>query len=72
VFPDSFQRIQRGRLWSHPPAGRGEGGETLLLNSGEVCAYLTQKSTFGLIDTFARKISIVVANSGKRFGDILL
>jgi len=56
---------------THQPVVEREG-ETLLLNSGEVCAYLTQKSTFGLIDTDAGRISIVEANSGKRFGDISL
>ncbi|MDH5362889.1 MAG: metallophosphoesterase [Aigarchaeota archaeon] len=56
---------------THQPAVRKEG-ETLLLNSGEICAYLTQRSTFGIIDTDTRAISIMETTSGEKQESISL
>lgn len=56
---------------THQPAVTKEG-ETLVLNSGEVCAYLTERSTFGLIDTDAGRISVLETTSGEKVEDISL
>lgn len=56
---------------THQPAVRREG-DSVLLNSGEVCAYLTQRSTLGLIDTDGGRISILETTSGNRVEDISL
>lgn len=40
-------------------AGVTESGRTLVVNPGEICGYLTGKSTFAILDTTARRARLV-------------
>jgi len=40
-------------------AGVTESGRTLVVNPGEVCGYLTGKSTFAVLDTSTRKAHVI-------------
>lgn len=40
-------------------AGVTESGRTLVVNPGEVCGYLTGKSTFAVLDTTTRKVRLI-------------
>ena len=35
-----------------------EGGQTLVINPGEICGYLTGKSTFAILNTADRKVRL--------------
>jgi putative phosphoesterase len=47
-------------IYGHSHAvGAGKKGKTLVINPGEVCGYLTGKSTIALLDTVKREVRIV-------------
>ena len=51
-----FDAVVHGH--SHANVSR-KTGETLIVNSGEVCGYLTGKATMALLDTAKREVTIV-------------
>lgn len=53
---DCFDAVIYGH--SHTPVSRSNG-KTLIVNPGEVCSYLTGKSTLALLDTIKREAKIV-------------
>lgn len=53
---ESFDVVVHGHTHT---AEVNKKGRTLVVNPGEVCAYLTGKSTIGLLDTVKRKAKIV-------------
>lgn len=56
VNSDSFDMIVRGH--THEAEIRRKG-KTLIVNSGEVCGYLSGKSTIAIFDTSERKAEII-------------
>jgi putative phosphoesterase len=53
---DSFDAVVYGH--SHASVSR-KNGKTLIVNPGEVCGYLTGKSTIAVLDTTKREVRIV-------------
>ena len=53
---ECFDAVVHGH--SHASVSR-RNGKTLIVNSGEVCGYLTGKSTIALLDTVKREAKIV-------------
>ena len=53
---DSFDAVVYGH--SHASVSR-KNGKTLIMNPGEVCGYLTGKSTIAVLDTTKREVRIV-------------
>jgi len=56
VDSGSFDIIVHGHMHN---AEAYRKGRTLIVNPGEVCGYLTGKSTFALLDTFKREARII-------------
>jgi len=56
VESESFDVVVHGHMHKAEVCWKGE---TLVVNPGEVCGYLTRKSTIALLDTVKREVKIV-------------